>query len=76
MLVIDDSHYEIRVPIQEKTLHIVHILDLMTLEELDRPNKQSTRGKISRILAAKVACEETVKQKQGDVLLRKKKQKK
>ena len=36
MLVIDDSHYGGRVAIQAGTLHIDHILDLMTLEELDR----------------------------------------
>ena len=47
------------------TLHIDHILDLMTLEGLDRLNKQWTMVKISRILAAKVACEETFKVKGG-----------
>ena len=62
MLVIDDSHYRRRVPIQVGILHIDHILDLMTLEELDRLNKQWTRGKVSRYLGAKVANEETVEQ--------------
>ena len=65
MLVIDDSHYGRRVPIQVGTLHIDHVLDLMTSEELERLNKQWTRGKISRILAAKVACEETADQSKG-----------
>ena len=51
MLVTDDSHYGRRVPIQVGTLHIDHILDLMTAEELDRLNKQWTRGKVSRLFS-------------------------
>ena len=65
MPLIDDSHYGRRVPIQVGTLHIDPIIDLMTSEELDRLNKQWTRGKVSRLLAAKVACEETVEQNKG-----------
>ena len=60
---IDDSHYGRRVPIQVGTLHIDHILDLMISEELDTSNKQWTRGKVSRLLATKVANEEIVEQK-------------
>ena len=39
VLVIDDSHYGRRVPIQVGTIYIDHILHLMTSEELDRLNK-------------------------------------
>ena len=70
MLVIEDSHYRRRVPIQVGALYMDCILDLMTLEELDRLNKQWKRGKVSRLLAAKVAYEETVEQKKGEALLR------
>ena len=45
MLVIEDSHYGRRAHIQVVTLHIDHILDLMTSGELDRLNKQWTRGR-------------------------------
>ena len=65
MLVIDDSRYGRNVPLQVGTLHIIHILDLMTLQELDRLNKQWTRGKKSRIIAATVACKETYGQNKG-----------
>ena len=56
MLVID-SYYGRRVPIQVGMRHIKHILDVMTSVELDILNKQWTRGKLSRLLATKVACE-------------------
>ena len=65
MLVIEDSHCGRRVPIQMCTLHIDHIPVLMILEELARLNKEWIQGRISRILAAKVAHVETVEQKQG-----------
>ena len=50
MLVIDDSSYRARVPIQVGTLHIDKMLDLASEEEKWKLNRQSERARMAQNL--------------------------
>ena len=55
MLVIDDSPYAMRVPIQIRTLHIDMALDLATEEERGKLNRQWKRAELASSLRMKSA---------------------
>ena len=56
MLVIKDSEYGERVPIQLGTLHIDMILEKVTTEELNSLGKAFERGRVTRLTVNQRGC--------------------